>query len=490
MLEQLHKILSSERRPRVLVVGDLILDEYLHGSIERISPEAPVPVVDSSSSRTVLGGAANVAHNLAALGCDVVLAGVVGRDAAGGQLREALREARIDARCVVDGDQRVTTHKVRVVAHGQQVLRLDKEERAPLDATTRSRLLSEVETAVADVDGVILSDYHKGVLAVGIVEAVVALARRAGRPVVVDPKGRSYERYRGVAALTPNLRELEVATGMAVDGPEAIAAAAAALQDITQAPALLVTAGADGMWLFEHDREPVHIRTEAREVYDVTGAGDTVVAVFALGLFAGAPLVDAARIANVAAGLVVAKLGTAVVERGELFERVGGSEAAWQRKMIQVDEAVGVVARARQAGRRVVFTNGCFDLLHAGHVAYLQRARSFGDLLIVGLNDDASVRDLKGDKRPLVPQHERAQVLAALESVDMVVLFGEATPDALIRSLRPDVLVKGADYRPEEVVGREFVESYGGRLELVELVQGRSTSGLISQIVNLYGGEK
>ena len=489
MLAQLSKILSTERPPRVLVVGDVILDEYLHGSIERISPEAPVPVVDSSTSRTVLGGAANVAHNLAALGCDVMLAGVVGSDAPGRTLREALADAGIDATCLVEDGARSTTHKVRVVAHGQQVLRLDREVRTPLSTQTQAALLAGIVRALPGVDGVILSDYHKGVLAPGMVEAVVQAARAAHKPVVVDPKGRGYERYRGVAALTPNLRELELATGMAVDGAEAIAQAAAALQEITDATALLVTAGADGMWLFERGRPSVHIRTEAREVFDVTGAGDTVVAVFGLGLFAGIALEEAARLANIAAGLVVAKLGTAVVERTELFERVGGSEAAWERKLLGADAAVAMVERAREAGRTVVFTNGCFDLLHAGHVAYLQRARGCGDLLVVGLNDDASVRALKGAKRPLVPERERAQILSALEAVDAVVLFGEATPELLIRRLRPDVLVKGADYRPEEVAGRDFVESYGGRLELVELVQGRSTSGLIAHIVQAYGGE-
>ena len=490
MLTTLGRMSPLERRPRVLVVGDLILDEYLRGTVQRISPEAPVPVLEAASTDCEPGGAANVASNLASLGAEVALCGAVGDDANGRRLVSLLAARGISTSAVVVDGGRPTSHKLRVVAHSQHVLRIDHEERQALSSCVEARLLDAARAELASVSGVVLSDYAKGVLSSALIQELIAAASERGLAVTVDPKGVDYGRYRGARALTPNLTELQQGAAMPVVAEEERGRAVARLFDETRAQAILVTCGKDGMVLYERDQEPIRIAALAREVFDVTGAGDTVIAVFSLGVFAGVSLAQAARLANVAAGIVVGKLGTATVSREELSATLGAPEIGSGRKILSRPEAARAVEAGRAAHHRIVFTNGCFDLLHAGHVAYLEAARGFGDLLVVGVNSDVSVRRLKGEGRPLWPVGDRAKLLAALAAVDVVVEFDEDTPAALINLLRPDVLVKGADYKRNEVVGRDVVEAHGGRLELVPLVEGRSTSGMIHAIASRFRSKK
>ncbi len=472
---------------RVVIVGDVMLDEYLRGSVRRISPEAPVPVLEAATSDLTLGGAANVAHNLATLGAEVRLVGVVGSDAFADQLSGLCRARAVDASGLVRDPGRVTTHKLRVVAQGQHVLRIDREQPASLSAGVEQALVERALAAMEGAHAVVLSDYLKGCLTEGLLRAVIDGARARGLPVLVDPKGERYERYRGADVLTPNVGELAMATGLPVDGEAQLLEAARRLRGLTGARTVLVTCGKEGM-LLVGEGAPVRIAAEAREVYDVTGAGDTVIAAFALGLVRGLSDAAAARLANTAAGVVVGKLGTATVTLAELESRRLEAARPGAGKVVELPALLDLLAAARAQDKAVVFTNGCFDLVHAGHVDYLEVARRQGDLLVVGLNTDASVKRLKGPTRPLVPGIERARVLAGLACVDYVVLFDEDTPQALIEAVRPDVLVKGADYKPEQVVGADFVKSYGGRLELVPLTLGQSTSKLIERILLRSGG--
>ncbi len=482
MLEQLDSILAHEKRPKILVVGDVILDEYVTGAVGRISPEAPVPVLESTTVVKSPGGAANVAANLAALGCDVLLVGVVGVDAPGDALTGLLQERGISTAGLVVDPSRPTTHKIRVLAQGQHVLRIDREERAKISAEAQALLINKLKVWIPECDGVLCSDYEKGVLQPEVLQTLMKETSSRGRAVVVDPKGTGYERYVGAYALTPNVAEIETATGMKVTSVESLDQAVALLFAQTGAEVLLATRGKDGMVVYEREGPKTAIQAEGREVYDVTGAGDTVVAVLAIGIFGGSSAVDAAGLANIAAGQVVGKLGTATVTREELRRSLKGRAGRGQQKLISREAAKEVAERARARGQTVVFTNGCFDILHAGHVQYLQEARDEGDLLILGLNSDRSVRTLKGESRPVMGEGDRALILGAMECVDHVVLFDEATPQALVDALVPDVLVKGADYKAEEVVGRETVEANGGRLRLIRLVEGRSTSDIVERI--------
>ena len=475
--------ISWPRNPiRVLVVGDVMCDTYLSGHVSRISPEAPVPVFESTEKRHVLGGAANVAANLRALGCDVRLAGVVGDDVTGRYVREQLRAQSIVDDLLMQDAGRPTTEKTRLIARHQQLVRLDHESRLPLPAELNTRILAGAESILAEVDGLICSDYNKGVCTPDLLAPLFAKAKAANVPIFVDPKARDFARYRGATVLTPNLAEVRHATGEPVEDETSLATAAESLLRQSAAQALLVTRGAAGMSLFHPPEGPQHLPAHTRDVYDVTGAGDTVIAAFAAAAIGGLSYAEAARLANVAAGIVVGKAGTAVVYREELEAHLQARIAPWQSKLRTCDELSRALQQHRGRGERVVFTNGCFDLLHGGHVHYLQQARTLGDCLVVALNDDASVRLLKGDDRPLRPQDERARVLAALACVDYVVLFGEPTPLALIKSLKPDVLVKGGDYTLETVVGRKEVEASGGTVHLIPYVEGVSTTELVARI--------
>ncbi len=477
------------RRPKVLVFGDILCDVYLYGTVHRISQEAPVPIFECAERRPVLGGAANVAANLQAFGCEVYLLGVVGIDAAAQEIRTLLEKQGMAATWLVEDPLRPTTEKTRLVAQ-QQMLRLDREVRQPLDAGIWDTVVEHACALLPDVDGVICSDYHKGVCVPEVLQPIFARARDLGRPVAVDPKARDFANYRGATVLTPNRPEAERASGRVLNDEAEVEAAGRWLCEESQAEAVLITRGPEGMSLISPTpKKPLHIPPNAREVFDVTGAGDTVIATFTMAMLSGLDFADAAMLANTAAGVVVGKMGTAVVTPAELRAACALEVAPELRKVLTRDELVRAVRQHRQAGERIVFTNGCFDLLHVGHMRYLQQARALGDRLVLGLNDDASVRRLKGDKRPLITHTERASVLAALACVDYVTIFSEDTPLELIECVRPDVLVKGGDYTPETVVGRDEVEAYGGEVALVPFVEGVSTTDIIDSVLQRYRDE-
>jgi D-beta-D-heptose 7-phosphate kinase / D-beta-D-heptose 1-phosphate adenosyltransferase len=463
---------------RIWVVGDVMLDEYVSGAVERISPEAPVPVVRARGSEHRLGGAANVAGQIAALGAQVRLAGIVGEDAAGAQLLALCERAGIDASAVQRLSGRQTTRKLRVLGHSQQLLRVDWEDLEPCAPPATLRLLSKLADGVQP-DAIILSDYAKGVLTPDVIAGVTRA--RGTIPVVVDPKHTDFARYRGATTVTPNLRELESAVGRALsleDMPN-IAAAARELMRRGGLESMVVTLGHRGMLVVPRDAPETTVPAIRHEVYDVTGAGDTAIAVLTLALAARAPLAVAAQLANAAAGLTVTQVGAVAVSVDAIRDVL---TARPEGKLLSRRELARRAAAWRTEGKRIVFSNGCFDLLHAGHLALLGHAAKLGDVLVLAINSDSSVKRLKGPERPLVPQAERAALLAALTFVDAVTIFEEDTPLAVLEEVRPHVLVKGGDYQPSEVVGRELVEGLGGRVEIVPLTPDKSTSSLLERI--------
>ncbi len=460
---------------RVLVVGDVMLDTYHMGKVGRISPEAPVPVVRVERSYSVLGGASNVARNLLGLGCVPMVVGCLGDDADGDKMRSMFAELGIEARCCVSDAPTVT--KTRIIGNNQQIVRMDfEQEHGVLSPEAEHALLSAVEELVPEADIVVISDYGKGVCSVSVCEGIIRCAVACGRIVIVDPKGVDWEKYQGATIVTPNTKELSMVCAEDVPNlDEAIHRAARRVMDRYDLAALLVTRSEKGMSYVDADMA-ADIPTEAREVYDVSGAGDTVVASLAAALAGGFEMNDAIRLANKAAGIVVGKMGTSPVLFDEL-EAAVVSEPDLLTKILTRDDVGEVVARLRAQGRRVVFTNGCFDILHKGHVVYLEKARRCGDVLIVGLNTDASVRRLKGESRPINSQDARAAVMAALGAVDYVVLFDEDTPAELIADVRPDVLVKGGDYKVEDIVGRENA----GCTMVIPFEEGFSTTDIINR---------
>jgi D-beta-D-heptose 7-phosphate kinase / D-beta-D-heptose 1-phosphate adenosyltransferase len=469
---------------RVLCVGDVMLDHYIHGRVERISPEAPVPVLHIDGDEQRLGGAGNVLRNLHALGAETCFISVTGSDPAAREVSRQVAALGTGEAHLLAERGRITTVKTRYIAENQQLLRTDHEQVMPLPAKLRADLLDQIRASLAGFHVVILSDYAKGVLMNGVALEIIEAARAAGAIVIVDPKSPSYADYRGAAVLKPNRRELAAAAGRALDGMDEIVAAAKDLIVAAQIGAMLVTCGKDGMVLIDGSEGVHHLGAEAREVYDVSGAGDTVVAVLAAAVAAGASLVQAARLANTAAGIVVGKIGTAIAHADELAQALIDRDTLDRGKVLTLPSALDHVARWRRNGLKVGFANGCFDLIHPGHVSLLTQAREACDRLVVGLNSDASVKRLKGANRPVQTEDSRAAVLASLAAVDAVVVFEDDTPLKLIEAIRPDLLVKGADYRPDQVVGGAFVESYGGRVLLAALVPGHSSSATIARIAS------
>jgi D-beta-D-heptose 7-phosphate kinase/D-beta-D-heptose 1-phosphate adenosyltransferase len=468
----------------VLVIGDLMLDRYLWGEVERISPEAPVPVVRLSRETERLGGAGNVAANLAGLGVRAVLAGFVGDDVNGARMQTLLQESGIDATGLESSTVRSTITKTRVIGGHQQMLRIDREEPTPYPEAEQAALLARVLAVFTAQSprAVILSDYAKGVLSPALCRAVIDAARARGVPVLVDPKGRDYAKYAGATTLTPNKKEAAEACGVPLRDSAAVLAGAAQLGAELGLDFMTVTRGEEGISLI--DAQGVeHLPATARQVFDVSGAGDTVIATFAAGLMAGLPRHDACRLANLAAGIVVGQVGTVPISREELLHALEVEEAVEQAdKVCGLDTLLRRVRAWKAEGARIVFTNGCFDLLHAGHVTYLEAAARQGDRLVVGLNTDRSVSALKGPSRPVIHEQDRARVLAALESVDAVVLFDTDTPIDMIRAVRPDVLVKGSDYTEAQVVGAEDVKGWGGRVALIDFLPGRSSTTIMNRI--------
>jgi D-beta-D-heptose 7-phosphate kinase/D-beta-D-heptose 1-phosphate adenosyltransferase len=462
--QRLTDVVSRFPSVRVLCVGDIMVDRYVHGRVNRVSPEAPVPVISIDSEQTVLGAVGNVARNVTALGGRAAIVTVVGDDDGGQMVAHLIaEEGNLEGNLVTVPGRR-TTVKTRYLAvrRGGQLLRADHEDTHPLEDETIERLIEAVRAQVASVDVVLLSDYSKGCLSDAVLRATIAAARKAGRPIIADPKSTDIRRFDGVDVVKPNASELEAITGI---------------------PCILVTRSKHGMTLVERGSKARHFRDRISEVFDVSGAGDTALAVLGLATGAGAALPEATELANKACNIVVSKVGTAAVHTGELLRALRSAEfETAEAKVSPLSEVVDAVARWRAQGAVIGFTNGCFDLIHAGHVSLLTQAKANCDRLVVGLNSDDSVRRLKGDDRPINNETARAMVLASLSAVDAVVLFAEETPMRLIEAIRPDVLVKGADYGEDEVVGAPFVKSYGGRVVLAQLAPEHSTSGTISRI--------
>lgn len=474
-------------RPRVLVVGDLILDRYVWGDAERISQEAPVPLLRADHREHRLGGAASVATMLRALEAEVDLVGVIGRDGEAAVVRSILGELGIGDSFLVEAGDRPTTLKERYIGraqdrHPQQMIRVDYEVREPVGADASNRLMRNLEQALDRCRIVLVSDYDKGVCTAEILRELIAAARARGLKVIADPiRGGDYSKYKGVHAMTPNRLEAQLATGLMIQKPEDALAAAGALVDRLEMEAAIVTLDKDGMAVRRRDGGASIHPTRPRQVYDITGAGDMVLSVIGLCLADGADYDEAAMLGNVAGGLEVEKIGVAMISRGEILGDLIAHQHAHGGKRLERYALAAEVKRRRKAGQTVVFTNGCFDLLHVGHVRLLRECSQLGDYVVVGINSDASVRRLKGAGRPLQPEADRAELIAAIEGVNAVTIFEEDTPAELIAELVPDVLVKGGDYAPEEVVGRDVVTAAGGKLVLIPLVAGRSTSGIAAR---------
>ncbi|MSO21041.1 MAG: D-glycero-beta-D-manno-heptose 1-phosphate adenylyltransferase [Acidobacteria bacterium] len=489
---------------RLLVVGDFMLDRTIYGEAGRISPEAPTPVVLVQQSREQLGGAGNVVRNIGSLGGRISTIAVAGEDAAADILEDRLHGTRgCESMVIIREPGRKTTVKTRVVAvqpgranmghiaqGHQQMLRMDDESRHPLLPETIERVFSFAAEKISSVLGLVISDYAKGALPPELLQRLIALARSAGKPIFIDPKERNFDRYRGASVLTPNAMEAESALGLTIvssgrDGDEdGDAGWARAIQERLadwSIEALLVTRGAEGLSLV-HRRGFHHFPTSAREVFDVTGAGDTVLAAFALAAASGASFAEAAQLGNSAAAVAVSKAGAAVVYPYEIERELAVRQSSAETKLRSREEMRVIAENLRREGRRMVFTNGCFDLLHPGHIYLLREAKKLGEVLIVGMNSDASVKRLKGESRPIVPEQDRAEAIGGLESVDHVVLFAEDDPLELLNAIRPDVLIKGDDYKESEVVGADLLKSYGGVVRLIPLRRGISTTRLVEKI--------
>jgi D-beta-D-heptose 7-phosphate kinase/D-beta-D-heptose 1-phosphate adenosyltransferase len=467
-------------RASVLVIGDVMLDRTVYGVVERISPEAPVPVLTEERDTAAPGGAGNVVRNLTALGAAVAFIALVGDDAAGSEITGLIGgQAGVEPWLLVQGG-RTTTVKTRFIARGQQVLRTDREQIAPIHPKLADRLIRIAVDAMAATGVVLLSDYRKGLLSDGVPARIIAAARQAGRRVIVDSNGADLAQYAGADVVTLNRRELADATQMPATDDAAIAAAAETLRAAHGFAAVLVTRGSDGMTLLDGSTT-LHVPAEAAEVFDISGAGDTVVATLAAGLGTGLDLPTAVRLANSAAGIVVGKMGNVVARQADLAAALSPATGAL-RKIVAPETAAEHIERWRHAGLRSGFTNGVFDLLHPGHVHLLEQARAACDRLIVGVNSDASVRRLKGPDRPVQPEAARAAVLASLATVDLVCVFEDDTPEALIATLRPDLLVKGADYALNQVVGADFVKTRGGKVVLADLLPGHSTTATVARM--------
>jgi D-beta-D-heptose 7-phosphate kinase/D-beta-D-heptose 1-phosphate adenosyltransferase len=478
-------------QPRVLVVGDLMLDRYVWGDAERISQEAPVILLHADRREERLGGASSVATMLRALGARVTLAGVTGNDFDGGRIRQVLSDLGIDREGVINDPDRPSTVKERYIGraqhrHPQQMLRVDYEDRSPLSADMAGQLAVVLHSLMRKADIVLVSDYDKGVCTPQVLASVIAEARALGLRVLADPiRGSDYRKYHGSTALTPNRLEASLATGRSLHTTAEIMAAAGQLQEQLDLEAAIITLDKDGMALKHRDGRQKVFATRPRQVYDITGAGDMVLTVLGMALAAGADYDAAIALANVAGGLEVEKIGVATVTRDEILHdllRGNGTAAGGNDKFMTMEALGHELDSRRRLGQRIAFTNGCFDVLHAGHVQYLQEARAQADLLVVAVNSDASIRALKGDGRPVQPLEARARVLSALQAVDYVVAFEETTPLEIIKAVKPDVLVKGADYRKDEIVGAELVESSGGRVHLAAIREGYSTTRLIERM--------
>ena len=470
-------MIKFEKKPNVLVIGDLMIDHYLWGSCDRISPEAPVQVIDVKKETTVLGGAGNVISNLVSLGAKVTVMSVVGNDDTATQLKHMLDEQGAKS-FLVEQKGRKTSKKSRIMASHSQVVRYDHESKNDISFDSVKKLYAKLQEKINAYDIILLSDYGKGVLTKDFTEKIISYANKNGVKVIVDPKGKDYSKYWGAYLLTPNKKEAELASGIDIENDDNLKEALQTIKEVANLDVSVITLSENGISILE-DKDVVIKPTVAREVYDVTGAGDTVLASLGFALSLGYEIETAVEFSNLAAGVVVGKLGSATVSLDEIEEY----QASLHKSSIELGiktfkEIKKISSRLKEKGKKVVFTNGCFDILHKGHVSYLNTAKSFGDVLILGLNSDSSVKRLKGESRPINNEEDRAYILSALECVDYVVIFDEDTPYELISKVKPDILVKGADYEGKEVVGSDIA----GETRLVEFVNGKSTTSTIKKI--------
>jgi len=476
--------LSRFDKCRILVIGDLMIDEYLWGEVERISPEAPVQVVSVVRDTSTLGGAGNVVNNLVALGAKVSVASVIGagESAEGVLMLKLLKDLGVDTTGIIQDPTRSTTKKTRILAGHQHVIRIDRETKQEISGEHGDRLVQFVKKCIDDFNVVLVSDYGKGLLTEMLLRQLIDAANQHKKTIIVDPKGLSFNKYAEATAITPNKKEASLAARIEiVDDASLIAAGRKLLQDI-RVQKVLMTCGKEGMILFEHGKEPCRISAEVRQVFDVSGAGDTVLAVLGLGLASGASFRHAATLANAAAGIVVGKVGTAPVSREELQMALEPSVGGTPAKQKALSDLIPIAERLRAEGKSIVMTNGCFDLLHVGHVKLMSASKEMGDVLIVAIDDDESVKALKGDERPIIGAQERLRIISALDCVDYVTLFSTNELEHVIEAIRPDILTKGSNYTAETVLGREIVESSGGRVVLIPITEAVSSTRIINQI--------
>lgn len=471
----------------ILVVGDIMLDVYYVGDVDRISPEAPVPVFRKRSERCVLGGAANVASNLVAAGQKVSLMAIVGKDAKGAQIHGLLGEKNIDDSMVLRVDRPTTTKTRFLAGSNQQVLRFDEEDVTPIEPPEEDALLSALTDGIRQFDAVLVSDYMKGLLTPRFTQAVIALARESGVDVFVDVKDSDASKYAGAKLVKPNLNELKTLTGMPASTRDEVLAASRKLLEICSSEYVLSTLGGKGMMLVSRIGDPVDIPAVGKEVFDVTGAGDTAIAYLVACYADGRSMRESMEIANVASGIQISKVGTSSVYPEEVQAAIDGLSSDKQVKERRIDLKQASCIRSGNVGRTIVFTNGCFDILHVGHVRYLRQAASLGDLLVVGVNSDSSVRKLKGRSRPINPVEDRVQMLASFDFVDYVIVFDEDTPYEVIKAIQPDILVKGGDYSLDQIVGRDIVEARGGEVRLIPFIEGKSSTSIIEKILAQEG---
>jgi len=480
---RLIDLMTSAQCKRIAVIGDIILDSYIQGDTNRISPEAPIQVLDVNNEKKALGGAANVAANLRNLGVEVDICGIIGDDQDGDCLLNMLEEKGIGSSGVIVDPHRPTTNKTRVIAHNQQLVRIDRETKNRLSENTVNSFLMSLSKIVKNSEMVVLSDYGKGVLTSETIKKIISLSKG---DVIADPKGVDYTKYRGCRFITPNRKEAEEFTGITISDRSQMKKAADYIFEKVKVKEVIITLGADGIF-YSRGADADHlIPVESKTVYDVTGAGDTVIALLAFSIASGIGLDDAVHIANTGAGLVVGKLGVATPTREDMIEAYSRGATQYMDKILTRTAAAEISREIRMRGQKLVFTNGCFDLLHGGHISYFRAAKKFGDCLMVAVNDDESVKRLKGDKRPILSINERMEILASLQVVDYVVSFSEDTPFEIIGSIKPQVLIKGEDWKEKGVVGQDLVEADGGEVKLMPLREGYSTTGVIERILDKY----
>ena len=485
MTRRLEEILESIGSPRILVVGDVMLDRYIWGNVQRISPEAPVPVLKVVSEENKIGGAGNVARNLVTLGAKVSCCGIVGNDYHGNLVLEELRKIGVDHSGVAALPDRPTIVKTRMIASAQQMVRIDRENIDHIDGDVEGKILAFLSTAIPEHDLVIVSDYNKGLISETVAKEIVNIAQRYDRKVLVDSKSGNFGKYSGATTITPNRREAEKITGTIIDTPAAIGQAAQQLRIDYDLEFATITLDTDGIAVYDGENIEI-LPTNPVEVYDTTGAGDMVISVMGLVLASGRAPRESAELANVAAGIEVSKVGVCPLPRKEIIDRLTEQHTSPSRKIKTLPGLLKTIEEARRRRQIIAFTNGCFDVLHVGHIKYLQFARAQGDLLVIGVNTDASVTRLKGPERPILKQTERGQILAAIEWVDYIVFFDEDTPMELLKAIKPDVIIKGDEYSRDSVVGADFVESYGGSVRLAPMVEGISTTNIVARVLERY----